>query len=332
MSSSSGPVLGALLVGLALVGCHVGAPSEPERAPLHVVSVRPADGAGTDCDPDDDRCGVSPWATIELALDRFLRPDTAVRQSVRLISGSQATPLLEPEYDLVERVLRYRVPTEAPLLPGTLYTVEVLLPEEDPRGFGLRAFDGAPLRPGSVPLRFHFRTARAADPPPIQELAPSCEELAGVLERGGCGSTGCHRNPEAAMGLSLASVDELATQTVGRVARQTETGPRVGRPLRNPARWGTQMPLIESGEPANSYLFYKLLLLPENLRSENDPEPACETDPSDPALCAMPPDEEQRRLADWFVRGTGMPAGNRVLRREDLRIVQTWIRAGVTCR
>ncbi len=100
--------------------------------------------------------------------DRYLDPSTAVRQAMVVYSGSEDNAVfLEPQYDLVERVVRYRHFSGLTFTPGVLYTVELIVPSTGhPDGF--RAFDGAPIAEGEAPLRFNFRTreSTAPEPPP----------------------------------------------------------------------------------------------------------------------------------------------------------------------
>jgi hypothetical protein len=140
-------------------------------------------------------------------------------------------------------------------------------------------------------------------------------------------------------------------------------------PLRDPARFGVQMPIVDSsGDPANSYLFYKLLRKPENFqpaepcdpaepsgaldfrgvcRQLSDQEYACLHDPCGSCYgvetaenrCLPPSPEEQRALREWFVRGEAMPIErtfdsgltSQPLSKLDLRRLQRWMSGGAAC-
>lgn len=267
-----------------------------------------------------------------------------------MFTGSQSDALfLTPTYDIVERVLIYR-PVN-PLRGGLVYTVEVIAPSDaDPDG--LRAFDGAPLVEGDVPLRFGFRTRREspAEGPPTP-LVPTCTDM---VERtfNPCATAGCHAaasstpsscGPNAvdvggecvgvpAMGMRLDSVEGLVDTVIGKVARQTETGPRVNQPLAQPDRFGTQMARVDPGNPATSYLMYKLLRNADNLVPRSGD--VCESVHSVPVaapggapVCSPAPGENER-LREWFVLLEPMPTqGVRFGSREDLRDVERWISA-----
>ena len=77
-------------------GCDRGPRADEDaRGPLlHVLESEPADGAGLDCDPDADGCGVPTDTAVTLRFDRFLLPESAVRQSVAIYTGVPSNPAL----------------------------------------------------------------------------------------------------------------------------------------------------------------------------------------------------------------------------------------------
>ena len=260
-------------------------------------------------------------------------PATAVRQSISVFTGSEDLGVFaQPEYDVVERVLVYRLPAGAKLEPGTRYTVELRSPATDD-DFGFRAFDGAVLGEGAVPLTFDFRTRKSATVPPappppvfgdtcalLEALAPGIPEN----KRAGCSSNSCHGGESARMGLRLDNVEGLAQTAIDRVAHQTESGAHAGQTLENPPRLGVNMPIIDRGRPENSYLIYKLLRNPRNF--SGNPGVGCSTvhQVALPAgACPEPSAAESERLARWFVRGLPMPHNDRSV---DLRGLQAFIR------
>ncbi|HEX9621870.1 MAG TPA: hypothetical protein VF989_17110 [Polyangiaceae bacterium] len=325
----------------AAASCDIGTPEErvPRAPALVALSTYPRDAEGADCSPQsDDDCGVPVDVAIEVRFDRFVAPDTAVRQSVRLFTGSDQNQRfdLAPEYDLVERVVRYRL-TGGPLEPRTLYTAELLTPEQ-PGAFGFRAFDGAPLEPGPVPLRFSFFTGAATDPLATPGAAPSCADIVRLFVGAGCAASACHDALEAPVGLRLGSVDDLRETVIARVARETETGPAAGVPLEDPARFGVNMPRVDPSRPSHSYLFYKLLLAPENFAPRDAAESACRSRfrvELPPGECPAPSADERLRLSEWFVLGDAMPppgfASALPLGRDGLDALHRWIAEGARC-
>lgn len=308
----------------------------PARGPnLHLVASYPADGDGLDCQPSSPDCGVPTNGSIELRFDRYLDASTAVRQALLVYSGSEDNSVfLEPEYDLVERVVRYRHFSGGTFTPGVLYTAELYVPSSDhPDGF--RAFDGAPIAEGDAPLRFSFRTRESKTQQPPPPPIPSCHDVLAIFARStptepACSSSGCHR-PPARMGLDLSSATGLATTAIGHVAHEAAVGPRPDVPLEDPPRVGVQMPVIDPGRPGNSYLMYKLIRNTDNF----DPTP-CATQYQvalPKGQCLPPSHAESARLHDWFVTGQPMPlprteSGHPHLEQSDLRTIQRWIAAG----
>lgn len=294
--------------------------------------------------------GVPLNSDIEIRFDRYLDPSTAIRQSVLLYSGTREGALfLEPQYDVIERVVRYRL-ADAQLQPSTLYTFEFVIPTEDaPNGF--RAFDGAKLEAGSVPLRFNFFTGESTEEPPAPPAAADCRQILNLF-RGRCSS--CHQSaPGGAdgcppgqaqdpssqecvnvprQGLDLGSLTGVERTALGHVAHQTEIGPRGDSPLENPARVGVQMPIIDAARPENSYLMYKLLRNERNfvvLDSTGQPLLGETTHrvalPSGKLVAS---EEERARLREWFVRLDPMPAQDNSIELSELRAIQEWIRTG----
>lgn len=303
-----------------------------------LIGAQPYPGQGTDCLPgDSDACGVPIDGDIILRFDRYLRPSTAVRQSIVVYTGSPVNGIgfLRPEYDVVERVVVYRL--TAPLEPGTLYTLELLTPG-DTSPFGFQAFDGGRLEPRVLPLKFNFFTRRSREPServPLEPV-PSCERVVEILRQAGCAAAHCHAGERGSMGLRLESPSAFAGTAIGQVAHQTEIGPDANTPLRNPDRFGLGMPVVDPGQPGNSYLFYKMMGAEQSFWLEPDEPAWCATrypvalGPS----CLKPPWSEVARLREWFLRGEPMPpegSGAAGVSRPQLREIQRFIAGGAIC-
>lgn len=318
-----------------LGGCDQGTPDlEPSQGPpLHVLASYPAPGEGTECGLNSpDACGVPRNLSIELRFDRYLLPWSGIRQSLRVYSGSEdVSEFLQPEYDVVERVLSLRIestPNGDPLLlePGARYTVELLVPKSE-NDFGLRAFDQAPIEEGDVPLSFDFRTQKL-DPPPLP--APpgvlTCGQFITELANGPkCSTGGCHAGNDAPMGLRFDGDKEFVSTAVNHVAHETETGAKAGVPLTHPSRMGVQMPIVEPSNPGNSYMMYKLLRNPNNFSGDGGVGCATTHTVALPAgVCPEPSAAESERLARYFVKGLPMPHTDSTV--ADLRKIQAFIR------
>jgi hypothetical protein len=261
-----------------------------------------------------------------------------VRQSIVLYSGARSFGrrcvgsaeacdiALQPFYDVVERVVVFRAASGLRLSPGRLYHVELVAPGDDPNAFGFRAFDGAPLaKENAVPLKFSFLTARSAPTPIVAEEPPTCFDAWSAFSQSGCSSAICHAGRAAPMGLRLDSRAGLRDTAIGHVAHEVDDGPVAGRPLLDPGRFGTAMPVIDPGNPGTSYLLYKLLARPENFG------PECGTRHQVPLEggCATPSDAEVRRLRDRLVRLEPMPLGGTLVGgKATLDILERYILAG----
>src|SRR5450432_2403384 len=276
-----------------VTGCELGPRDEASAhgPPLHILATYPTDGQGTDaaqnapldCDSPTPDCPLPTNLAIELRFDRFLLPGDRIGAGLRLYTGDPDTNsvALSPEYNLIERVVVFR-PQRA-LHPNTLYTAEVVTTTDPNRGFW--AFDRAPLREGTVPLRFSFTTGSG----PVQLAAPpvlpaeTCETMINgpfascanchVTQPGdetvppspSSGITERLRYPP--MGLDLSSPRGLYYTAIQHVAHQAETGNSVlNQGLESADRFGVQMNIVDPGNPANSYLMYKLLAKPDNYR------------------------------------------------------------------
>jgi hypothetical protein len=351
------------VAAILAAGCDYG-PREQRTGlgpPLHIVATYPEDRAGIDCPSSEPTCGVPIDAPLELRFDRFLLPTTAVRQSIVYYTGRSrnavvldpSLPELTPTYDPIERVVRFTLPERATLVPNTLYTVEFPVagvPAAPPRdvpvlAWGFRAFDGAPLDEQGI-RRISFRTGehrRAA----TAVAPPTCDDVLSIFhcEGRGCipgevGCATCHLDDgHAPHGLVLTGGETLRQTAIGRVAHQTETGSTTGVPLEAAERFGSGMPVIDPLRPENSYLLYKLLIGASAYDSRTGDTSRCSDYsvalPSEPTgdRCPAPPAEELARLRSWFVIGEPMPPERSTdfLRREDLRVIAEFIRAGARC-
>ncbi|HYO96361.1 MAG TPA: Ig-like domain-containing protein [Polyangiaceae bacterium] len=335
----------ALLAALGACDTRTGALDPAHGPALRVLSTSPADGEGADCARDDLACGVPLDAEIRIQFNRPLLPASAVRQSIRIYTGTPANgaPFLTPTYDVLTRQLRFRL--NGRLQSKALYRAELLV-AGSPAEPGLRAFDGALLREGPAPLSWSFMTsgqlAPVPEPAPPALPEPTCDDISALLSTN-CASGCCHGADEPPFGLRLDGKEGLLGTAINHVARETETGNAVGVTYVNPARFGVGMPIIAPGAPANSYLIYKLLLKPENfgpcVAEACGPFQAL----ADDAGCLPLDEAESTRLREWFVQGEPMPLGwgrgascenvpvDRHLDCGTLRALTRWIDTGAHC-
>lgn len=217
--------------------------------------------------------------SIELAFDRFLNPATVNRQSVGLrdlFGNAPDSPIVQ--YDPVTRVVVLSNPN-----PGqTWLTVNqpygIIFPVVTPEAgsLGILAIDGATVDP-NTPLTFvgartlgFTVTAASGSPPPTPPTIDFCSDVmpifrapsADLTKEGACGTSSCHGIPSSMLttadGLVLTQEDGIRYTAIGVLAEETATS-ALTTPLAPQLAFPTGMPIIDPGNPGNSYLMYKLL-------------------------------------------------------------------------
>jgi hypothetical protein len=97
-----------------------------------------------------------------------------------------------------------------------------------------------------------------------------------------------------------------------------------------------QMPVVDPGNPGNSYLLYKLLRHPQSHRLSADSPSYCKSryPAALPPDCLAPPVEELDRLREWFVLGDPMPPVETPvsLHRPEVQELISFVAAGARCR
>ena len=130
------------------LGCDQGTAalsSGGKGPPPQVVWQYPSDPSG------GEATGVPLLTSIRVQFNRFLAPESAVRQAVCVESctvgpsaqcDGQCIGGLAPEYDPVDRVAVWK---NAALQAGLRYNVRLLVPQNDDDPTGIRTIDGTPL-------------------------------------------------------------------------------------------------------------------------------------------------------------------------------------------
>jgi len=306
--------------------CNIGNRTSHAGSPLQIVAEEPKAAQGLDCDSGD--CAFLPNAPLRFKFDRWLIPTTAVRQSVSLSTeGTGLGVFLRPDYDVTARVLSVR--PDSPLASNMVYILTLADADHDQYGNGFRAYDGASLEKRRS---FAFRTGLpAVEAPDDTKSAAKCSEILAALAKAGCASSNCHGGNTPRMGLALDSFEGLEATAIDHVAHQTQTGTEISEQVVSGGRFGTQMPIIDSGRPENSYLVYKLLIGSE-LNREMDTL-ADHGDAFSPTGLTPSQIEDARA---WFIDFGPMPPDevgypNGVSPFEFVTSLQGWIRAGAVC-
>ncbi|MEO7111540.1 MAG: hypothetical protein ABI183_13960 [Polyangiaceae bacterium] len=234
--------------------------------------------------------------TIQLAFDRLLLPATAVRQSFILVDANKNA--LEPivTYDPVTRVVSLSNPNAgggAWLTPGQPYSVFLQVAKMGDDESGLRAIDGAPLSASSAG-EIGFLVGAATNLVLSDSKTNFCNDVLPIFSAR-CSASQCHGAPttipinantdpatrerfpdgktQPAAGLLLETSTGVQATAIGRVAQGANTGALAGTAEAQGAHFGFDMPIVDPGNPSNSWLMYKLLLAvpqPDALEADRD--------------------------------------------------------------
>lgn len=296
--------------------------------------------------------------SIQIALDRLLLPVTAVRQSFILADANNNA--LQPlvTYDPVRMVVILSDPDGTSgqwLMPGQPY--KVIMPVPPKAGdteFGLRAIDGATLEQAQQ-IGFLVTSPLGAGGAQKESF---CGDVLPIFQAR-CNSGECHGAPsqttpserfpdgrtKPAAGLVLDNSVGVAQTAIGRVAQGSNTSAIAGNPSAPSSKLGISMPIVDPGNPGNSWLMYKLLLaVPQgdettalNARDCQGALVPFTVQPSLNVTASTPSDEERARLSD-LVLGSQMPyppepgVDNRGsnLTVDELERVRVWIAQGAS--
>lgn len=274
------------LLCVGLVGCDQGhqddQPPQGEAVggtPVHVIGQNFGNTPlSTSAFPSD---GV-----LRITFDRYLLPVTVTRQSFVLSDSSGNVLSSVVDYDPVARVVSLSNPGGAGqpcwLNPNASYTVSLGIPSGESDTGGLRAIDGATLTAPQL-LGFIAPATAAVACPAGGVATPTANFCSDVLPifQSRCSAPNCHGSPTMvgvspvfpAGGMSAPAagliLDEpyafmntagLSPGSSGIPAHGDNTGPENIPEPPGPI-FAVDMPIVDpSGDPANSWLLYKLLL------------------------------------------------------------------------
>jgi hypothetical protein len=289
--------------------------------------------------------------SIEIAFDRFLNPATVNRQGVGLrdlFGNAPDSPIVQ--YDPITRVavLSNPNPGQTWLTVGQPYEIVFPVATTEAGSLGLLAIDGASMDP-VAPLAFAstqtlgFNVAAApGSPPPLPPTIDFCSDVMPIfraptatLIEGACGTASCHGIPNntltTAQGLVLDTEDGIRHTAIGVLAEETATS-ALTSPLAPQIAFPTGMPIIDPGNPGNSYLMYKLLKYDDGVPDASGATVvynACNltTPPFDYGPSGFASTAEATRLSD-LIPGRRMPWGHTPLTIDEMERIRLWIAEG----
>lgn len=264
---------------------------------------------------------------IEIKFNRLLLPSSVTRQSVTLTNAAgqiQTNPAIT--YDPVLQVVRIASPSGpgAWLTPNQPYKVTIGLPLPDGSNlFALRAIDGAQFDPNSK-REFAF----IASPPTFISPRPTldfCADVYATFQKY-C-TSGCHgADVKPYESLLLDTAEGILRTARGHLSQQANTGASSRNPDPAAKVFGIDMPIIDPGNPGNSYLIYKMLLLSES-------KPVASScfgyKPNNPILDggSFLPAEERTRLSN-LMTGQMMPPLSPFPTVDEIERISEWIAQG----
>jgi hypothetical protein len=278
---------------------------------------------------------------IAIGVERYLLPSTVTRQSFALADaynqsvGAELLPAVT--YDPVARMVTLARPFAGQpwLTKGLTYKLFLGIPQDDSSLGGVRAIDGATLSPNQV-LEFAFRVGEPNGVGSGEPTIDLCRDVMPIFATK-CSSSLCHgMGNSAAAGLVLATPAGIANTALSRVAHGANTG-AVGVAQSAGAMFGVDMPVIDPGNPGNSWLMYKVALaaIPEHPLAR--PSNACNAQatsptPFVPLVPVSQASDADRAVLANAVLGTAMPPvpiatsyAEQALTFDEQEILRLWI-------
>jgi hypothetical protein len=281
---------------------------------------------------------------IQIALDRYLLPQSITRQSVFVVDagGEPADPALITRYDPMSRTISVRGSKDVWLTPGQPYKLRFSIPPNDELDDrGLRAIDRATLDPNQ-PLEYAFFASDATGEK-NEKTVDFCGDVLPILTMK-CTLGVCHASGGgAAAGLILDNFTGVRETAVQRVANGANTNARAGQPDDPHRVFGVGMPLIDPEEPGNSWLLYKIELARPptvdagaasayicNKVPDKDEVALATVDPYRFVVKVEPPSDLERAILQDHVPGREMPFPSQTqpLTFDERQRLRLWIAQG----
>lgn len=297
-----------------------------------LLAYEPKAGEGMDCELAEPGCGFPVNRPLSFHLDRWLLPTTATRQAIQVeLAGTDSTVHWNPSYDVIRRSISFSPEWNWDL--GYVFDLRLYDPSEpEASAWGFRSYDGQLLEHRDIPEHILFRVGSPEERMPEPSFHTSCRQALAAFASAGCASSRCHAAaarctvadecrdvPRA--GLELDSASGLRA-TIRRLAKLTDRAASSGRSVVTSERFGWNMSLVEPGEPAFSFILYRVLLGADAYRNQ-----------AGEFSVRPPPAEELERARSWFgvveempPRDVGWPPETSPI--EIVTTIHNWIRDG----
>jgi hypothetical protein len=285
--------------------------------------------------------------SIQIAFDRYLLPSTVNRQSIAVLDGAKQplSPDLAPVivYDPIARTVTLSGPKQPWLTEGQPYTLVLGIPQGDADQGGVRAIDRATLvadQKRELAFIVGPRTGAAIEP-----NVSFCRDVLPIFTAK-CNLPTCHGNGDrAAASLVLDTSAGVGATALNRIAQGSNTGGRSVNPPSPGRLFGVDMPIIDPGNPGNSWLMYKIDLARLPVVNPQVPQFACTKGLTEPqqkfVFTPLVPqaqrtaDESERAILSDYILGREMPFpvprpggyGDEPLTFEEREMVRLWIKS-----
>jgi hypothetical protein len=241
------------------------------------------------------------------------------RQSLGLVDGARMplTADLAPVvvYDPIARTVTLLPPKQPWLTEGQTYTLVLGIPDGDEDQGGVRAIDRAKLfadQKREIAFLVGPKTSAVIEP-----TATLCRDVLPIFTAK-CNLPTCHGNGDsAAASLVLDTSAGIAATALNRIAQGSNTGGRSSGAPSASRLFGVDMPIIDPGNPGNSWLMYKIDLARQPVLTQAVPSFACTTGLLEPeqklafsplvAQAQRNADEIERSILSDFILGREMP-------------------------
>lgn len=188
---------------------------------------------------------------VQLSFSRYLMPSNVTRQAFVLTAvGGGAVPPPIVAYDPVARTVTLQNPS-----PGRPWLVQDQIYKLDMNPEQVLAIDGGKLE---GPLSLTFRVGPPASAEYAEPKVNLCTDILPIFTAK-CLGSGCHSGSQAAASLVLDTSVGIKVTAVGRVAQGANTGARAA-PSAPGKVFGVDMPVVDPGNPSNSWLLYKVVM------------------------------------------------------------------------